>query len=455
VRIGIVGAGISGLATAFWLQRARPDWQLVIFESAGGPGGALHTEEIAGFRFEAGCNGFLTNKPDSLDLVRAAGADPLLMESSALARKRFLYTDALHLMPESPRAFIATPLLTGRGKLRVLAELLVPRRRDGADETLEEFGRRRLGREFTDVFLDAMTAGIYASTPARLSVAAAFPLIVALEREHGGLFRGMLARRRREAGPGGVLMSFRGGVSTFIEHLRHLVHAEYRFDSRVVAVGRAGPRYAIHTDGAGLEVDRVILATPAHVTAGLVAGLDAAFAARLARIEYSPVAVVGFGYRALAHPLDGFGLLTTAAARQPVLGILWDGSVFPDRVPPGGKILRAMLGGQRNPELALLPDPDLITLARAGIRGTLGIDADPDVVFVRRWERGIPNYGPGHLANVAAIDAAAAALPGLDLTGNAYHGVAMNDCCRASRQLAARIVGDAETRTAAPGRSGN
>jgi protoporphyrinogen/coproporphyrinogen III oxidase len=449
VRIGIVGAGISGLATAFWLEQARPDWQVVMLEAEPGPGGALHTEEIAGFHFEAGCNGFLTNKPDSLELVRAAGADALLLESSALSRRRFLYTDALHPLPESPRAFAMTPLLTLRGKLRVLAELLVPARRDGADETLEEFGRRRLGREFTAVFLDAMTAGIYASTPARLSVAAAFPLIVGLEREHGGLFRGMLARRRRDAGPGGVLMSFRGGVGSFVAHLRRVLRAELRCGSPVVALERTGSRYTIHAGGPGVEVDRVIVATPAHVATGLVAGLDPALAARLARIEYSPVAVVGFGYRGLARPLDGFGLLTTAAARQPVLGVLWDGSIFPDRVPPGGKILRALLGGQRNPDLALRPEPELVSLARAGIRTTLGVDADPDVVFVRRWERGIPNYGPGHLANVAAIGHAVAALPGLHLNGNAYHGVAMNDCCRASRELAARIVAAAGAGTAA------
>jgi oxygen-dependent protoporphyrinogen oxidase len=259
----------------------------------------------------------------------------------------------------------------------------------------------------------------------------------------------MLARRRREAGPGGVLMSFCGGVSAFVEHLRRILRAEFRFDCKVVALDRAGSRYSIHAAGSGLEVDRVVLATPAYVTTGLVAGIDAALAARLGRIEYSPIAVVGFGYRNLAHPLDGFGLLTTTAARQPVLGVLWDGSIFPDRVPPGGKILRAMLGGQRNPELPRLPEADLIRLAREGIRGTLGVDTDPDVVFVRRWERGIPNYGPGHLATVAAIDAAVAALPGLYLNGNAYHGVAMNDCCRASRRLAERIVADAGPRTPA------
>ena len=439
MRIGIVGAGISGLATAFWLKRLRPDVSLTIYEAAAGAGGALHTDVVEGFHFEAGCNGFLTNKPDSLELVRASGAEALLLESSAAARKRFVYTDALHALPESPQAFLGTRLLSPAGKLRVLGEFLVRARREGDDETLQAFGYRRLGREFTDVFLDAMTAGIYGSTPARLSVAAAFPLIVALEREHGGLFRGMLAKRKRSAGPGGVLTSFRSGVSTFIEHLASAIHADWHLATPVESIERQGAGFRIHAGGA-TDVDRLVLGTPAYVTARLLAGLDAPLAAALARIEYSPIAVVGFGYRGLAHPLDGFGLLTTSAARLPVLGVLWDSSVFPDRAPPGGKILRAMLGGQRNPELALKDDAGLVALTREGIARTMGVEATPDVVYVRRWERGIPNYGPGHLANVAAIDAAVARHPGLALIGNAYHGVAMNDCTRNSRALAERLA---------------
>jgi oxygen-dependent protoporphyrinogen oxidase len=443
MRIGIVGAGISGLATAFWLQRARPDWPLTVFEAAAAPGGALSTQTVEGFRFEAGCNGFLTNKPDSLELVRASGADELLLESSSAARKRFLYVDGLHVLPESPRAFVATRLLSPAGKLRVLGEFFVRPRRDGAEETLQEFGYRRLGREFTDVFLDAMVAGIYGSTPARLSVAAAFPLIAALERDYGGLFRGMLAKRRRQAGPGGVLTSFRGGVSTFIEHLAGRVRADWRLATPVEAIERAGAGFRIHAPHGATEVDRVVVATPAHAAARQLAGIDAALAAALARIEYSPIAVVGFGYRALAHPLDGFGLLTTSAARLPILGVLWDSSIFPDRAPPGGKILRAMLGGQRNPELARLDDASLVALARQGIERTMAVDATPDVVYVRRWERGIPNYGPGHVATVAAIDVAVARCPGLALIGNSYHGVAMNDCCHNSRGLAERLAADA------------
>ena len=77
MRIAIIGAGISGLSTAFYLQRARPDWELVIFDANPEPGGTMCTVERDGFRFEAGGNGFLTNKPDSLQLVQDAAAEQL------------------------------------------------------------------------------------------------------------------------------------------------------------------------------------------------------------------------------------------------------------------------------------------------------------------------------------------------------------------------------------------
>jgi oxygen-dependent protoporphyrinogen oxidase len=150
--------------------------------------------------------------------------------------------------------------------------------------------------------------------------------------------------------------------------------------------------------------------------------------------------VVGFGYRSLEDPLDGFGLLTTTSSRQPVLGVLWDSSIFPDRAPAGAKSIRAMIGGQRNPELVRQDDAGLIETARIGIRNTMGLDRDPDVTYVKRWDRGIPSYAPGHLANVEAIFARLAKFPGLHLNSNAYRGIAMNDCARNSRELAGRIA---------------
>jgi oxygen-dependent protoporphyrinogen oxidase len=439
MRVAIVGAGISGLSTAFYVQRVRPDWELLIFDGNTAPGGTMCTVECEGFRFEAGGNGFLTNKPDSLQLVKDAGAGHLLLPGSELARKRFIFTDRLHRLPETPPAFLASRLLSLPQKLRVAAELFIPPRRDADDETLQSFGYRRVGKAFTDVFLDAMTAGIYATTPGRVSVNAAFPLVVRLERDYGGLFRGMLAHRKRQAGPGGILMSFQGGVGRFIRHLQSTLRADWRLGVPVSGILRDAGGYRVLSSAGETAVDRVVVSAPAPDAAAMLQGLDAELASSLAAIEYSPIAVVGFGYRHLDHPLDGFGLLTTTSAGLPILGVLWDSSIFPDRAPEGCKCLRVMIGGQRNPQQMHLDDAGLLAAARAGIRMTMGVDAEPDVSFVRRWEQGIPNYPVGHLRAMDVLFDHVARYPGLHLNCNAYCGIAMNDCVRNSRELAQRL----------------
>ncbi len=437
MRIAIVGAGISGLSTAFYLQRAGPDWELLIFDSNPVPGGTMRTVERGGFLFEAGGNGFLTNKPDSMQLVKDAGAEQLLLPSSDLARKRFIFTDKLHRLPESPPAFLRSKLLSLPQKLRVIAEVVTPAKRDDSDETLQQFGYRRVGKAFTDVFLDAMTAGIYATTPDRVSVNAAFPLVVNLEREYGGLFRGMIKRRRKQAGPGGILMSFKGGVGRFIEHLQETLRADWRLGTQVTGVLPDSGGYRIVHSGGEEQVDRVIVSATAPAAAGMLRGLDADLAERLQAIDYSPIAVVGFGYHDLDHPLEGFGLLTTTGAQLPILGVLWDSSIFPDRAPEGGRSVRVMIGGQRNPELVRQDEAGLIATAREGIRLTMGVNREPDVSFVQRWERGIPNYPVGHLKAMSDLFDLVCRYPGLYLNCNAYRGIAMNDCVRNSRELAA------------------
>jgi oxygen-dependent protoporphyrinogen oxidase len=233
MKIAIVGAGISGLTTAFYLKQRRPDWELTIFDEGTRTGGTMRTVDVDGFRFEAGGNGFLTNKPDSLRLVEDCGAGALLLPSSDLARKRFIFNGSLHPLPESPQAFLKSGLLTWSQKLRVAGEYFIPPRREEGEETLQQFGYRRVGKGLTDVFLDAMTAGIYGTTPAKVSVNAAFPLVVSLEKEHGGLFKGMMAKRKKEAGPGGILMSFKGGVGTLVEHLCEKIEAEWHLGQPV------------------------------------------------------------------------------------------------------------------------------------------------------------------------------------------------------------------------------
>ena len=446
MRIGIIGAGLSGLATAFYLRKLAPQAELVVYEADARAGGTMRTDVVGGMRFEAGANGFLTSKPDCLQLVRDCGLGDRLLPSSDAMRTRYVYHDRLHRLPSGPRDFFATDLLTWPQKLRALCEPFVSAAPADRDETVREFGDRRLGAGVSRVFLDALCVGIYGATPDRLSMRAAFPLIAALEREHGSLLKGMLARRGA-GGPRGVLTSLHEGLGELSARLAETAGVEWRWSTAVRSIDRASAGFVVSDDSGPTSFDRVIVCTPAYAAAALLRDLDRDLSQLLSAIEYTPIAVVGLGYRAAqsgAPPAaarhDGFGILTTTASRAPILGVVWESNVFPGRAPPGQRCVRVMIGGQRNPELVERDDAGLIATARAGLERVAGEDPVPDAVFVQRWPRGIPCYGRGHLARIAAIDMRLAHWPRLHLNGNAYRGVAINDCVRNSRELAGRLA---------------
>jgi oxygen-dependent protoporphyrinogen oxidase len=183
-------------------------------------------------------------------------------------------------------------------------------------------------------------------------------------------------------------------------------------------------------------VRRLIVALPAAATAAVLAPLSPG-AAALAGLPHAPVAVValGFARAAVAHPLDGFGLLAPHREGREILGVLFSSTLFPDRAPAGAVLVTAMLGGRRRPELVDLADGELLSRARRELAELLGARGEPLFAALRRWRPGIPQP----TARTAAVRAVAAALerdqPGLTLLGNWRHGVGVPDCVRAGWSL--------------------
>ena len=440
MKIAIVGGGISGLATAFYIKKGNPKAQITLFEKEDKLGGKMMTKECKGFLFEEGSNGFLSNKPDTLNLVKESGNEDLLLRSSDKARMRFIYKDALHKLPETPGAFLATPLLSWFGKLRVAAEIFIPAKKDDSDETLQSFGYRRVGKEMTNAFLDPMTAGIFASKPDKISVNAAFPAVVKLEKEYGGLFKGMLKKKKKEAGPGGVLMSFKGGVGAFIDSLAKSIDMEIKTNTQIKSIEKEDDKFVLHVEDDTEEFDKVILSTPAYESAKILNKVDPEFSVLLHDVEYSPISVVGLGYDNLKHNLNGFGLLTTTSSKKDILGVLWDSSIFTDRASQDRKALRVMIGGQRNPTLALKSEEELKSIAIQGVKETMGIEELPSTVYVKKWEKGIPNYRVGHLEKMGKLFEKLKKYEGLSLSSNAYFGVGLNDCVKNSKEVADEVL---------------
>jgi protoporphyrinogen/coproporphyrinogen III oxidase len=459
VRVVVIGAGISGLATAFRIRRAfEADGlalDLQVLEAAPEVGGTVATHVEDGFRIEAGPNGFLDGKPGTLNLVRDTGLEERLLPADHAAKKRFLYVGGrLEPLPGSPGAFLKSRVLPFGARLRVFLEPVRPRGPE--DETVAEFGRRRLGKSAVDRLLDPMVSGIFGGDVEALSVAAAFPAVKALEREHGSLVRGMMARRRARrragapggaggpSGPAGHLHSLKGGMGELTQALaRHLGNA-VRTGVAVTSVrARFGGGFTIHLDGGEtLEADVVVSAAPAYAAATYL-GDFATIAKELSAIPYASLSVVAVGLREtdLPRPLDGFGFLVPSGEGESILGCLFSSSIYPGhRAPPGHVLIRTMVGGARRPDLAMLPEDALVEVVRAAHRKILGIDWErPALLRISRYPRAIPQYPVGHLERVARIEAACLRQPGLFVTGNHQRGVGLNDCAADAERVAEAV----------------
>jgi oxygen-dependent protoporphyrinogen oxidase len=454
----IVGAGISGLALAYRLQQAAPAASITVLEQRDRPGGTLWTERRDGFQVEVGPNGFLDTKPTTLALCRELGlGDRLLPASTASARNRYLFLGGrLRRLPNGLVSFLTTGLLSWRAKLALLTERFRPPRGDGDDESLDAFVRRRAGGEVAEVLADAFVTGIYAGDPTLLSVRAAFPRLAGFEEQHGSVIKGMLAaaRQRRaeakargEPARRGGLWSFREGLRLLAETLTSRLRQPPVLGATVQGIEylpAAGPARwrVVGAGGHCWTAEALVLTCPAPTQGALLSEVDPELAGRIDGIAYSGVVVVGLGYRRedVPHPLDGFGYIAPQRTRRDLLGVQWCSSVFPDRAPPGMVLLRALAGGWNRPEIVGWDDDRLLAALRADLRLALGITAAPGFVHLTRWPRAIPQYHLGHLERVAWIEERAARYPGLFLGGNAYRGVALNDCTEQAEVLAGRIA---------------
>ncbi len=460
-RVVIVGAGISGLATAYAVEQLAKESALevetLVVEKQQRTGGKIWSIQEEGFLCEWGPNGFLDSKPMTLDLCQQLGISDQLLRSDDNARKRFIYSEkTLHQLPENGPSFLKSKLISWPGKLRLACEPLVSKRTDPSDETLAEFGRRRLGSEALNKLIAPMVSGIFAGDPETMSVKSCFPRIYQLEQEYGGLIKAMvmLAKKKRTeqkagkvvasaAGPGGVLTSFKQGIQQLSDGAQAALCGELKTGSAVLKIEQKQDGFLLQLEsGEQLEADIVVTAAPSYAVAGMLEESNGKAAEILRQIPYATMNVVCFGYprEQIDFDLNGFGYLTPKAEGRNTLGTLWDSSIFPNRAPEGHVLLRSMMGGATNMAAIDLSEDEVRARTMADLRQIMGIRAEPEFVRIFRHSHAIPQYTRGHAARLLALDAALDANPGLLLTGNAFFGVGLNDCVNASNLTAAKVI---------------
>lgn len=450
----IIGGGISGLSTAWFLhKRGRT---VRVLESRDRVGGLIATDRSGGFLVERGPNSTLQKAGTSDDalgrLVSEVGLAGRLVEAGEAGRKRYiLRAGQLLALPNSPAMFLTTGLFSWRAKLRLLREPFI--RPGVSEESIARFAERRLGREFLDYAVKPFISGVYAGDAAVLSVRAAVPRIYELEQTYGSLIRGAIALGRVAKGagtPAGRLISFDRGMASLPEAIAGaLPDGVCRTGCQAVALRRTAEGWDVHwrtAAGTGVEHGRtVVLALPASEAASLLEPLSAQVARIIRSIPYAPVASVALGYDRdqVRHPLDGFGFLTPRNEDVRLLGGLFSSSLFAQRAPPGKVLITAFIGGSADPSAAALKDEKLLDRVGDDLAQVLGIVGAPGFVRITRHAQAIPQYTLGHLDRLAQVDQAMQALPGLVLRASWRDGISVADCIRNGEAQARQITENA------------
>ena len=442
----IVGGGIAGLAAAQRLTAA--DVPCTVLERDHRPGGKLVSQSIGGFLVEGGPDCFLSSKPAGVALARTLGIDGLLQGTNATHRGTFVKRGGrLHPLPDGITGLVpsrlgpllTTGLLSPWGRLRAGLEAFVPSG-EGGEETIAQFASRRFGPEAYRWVVEPLLSGVYAGDGTQLSLAATFPQLVRAEREQGGLLRAAWRNRRNAPGERGGFLSFPEGMEQLVRStLAHLPATTVRVGAGVTRITRGADGFRLGcADGATLEADHVILATPAFVSAELVEDLSLSLSIELSRIPFVSSATVTLGFRN-GPPFRGTGYVCPRAEGGAVVAVTWASNKYERRAPDGAALVRVFLGRAGDDGWVDESDDVLIAEAREELARVCGVNAEPVLTRVFRWPRGIPQYVIGHLNRLERIDAHVRAVPGLHLAGASYRGVGIPDCI-ASGWTAAEAV---------------
>lgn len=460
-QILVIGAGISGLSTAYQLRKLGGDSvDVQVLEASARPGGNIRTDRIDGCLIEEGPNGFLDNVEATPRLIRELGLLPRLQKADAGAERRYLYRRGrLYLLPASALGFFTSPLLSIRGRLRVGMEAFARKRPSGIDESVYEFAARRIGKEAAQVLVDAMVSGVFAGDVEKLSLRSTFPKMAEMEDQYGGLVRAMLARalaKRKEGkrggrktaaggptGPGGRLSSFEGGLDLFPRTLADSLGPALHLDSPVLKISRNNKGWEVRcSEERVYSSDALLLSTPASVSAALLEPISPKTAEMMRSIPTAPLVVVALAFEkdSVKDLPTGFGFLAPRGEGLRILGCLWDSEVFPGRAPAGIRLMRAMIGGAHDHEAIQLPDEKLLEIVLRELGSSMGLQAKPTLAEIYRYPLGIAQYERGHLSLVNSIRLELKNFPGLWVSGSSYDGISMNSCIEKAEATAMRML---------------
>jgi oxygen-dependent protoporphyrinogen oxidase len=442
----IIGAGISGLSTAWWL--AQEGIAVEIWEAGASPGGKIQTTRESGYLTERAAGLIVNYRPEIDRLITQSGLSASKRTRPDNLNRYVVHNDQLTAVPMQIAGLVRSPLWSWQAKLRLLLEGFIPRGHQ-SDESASQFICRRLGKEILETAFDPFIAGTLASDPELAEARSVLPRLTAIEQRYGSITLGVLInslikKKPRRANHADTF-SFQGGMSDLITQLSLTPGVNIRYGMRVEDIAPVGQEWRIHAaSNRGThtrQVAQLVITTPADTTASLLADFDRPLSRLLSDISYAPVSIahIGFDDRHVHHPLDGTGFLVPRKARLCFNGNLWMSRLFPDRAPEGKTLLTSYLGGARHAEIVAWSDDRIVNELLSQLSPLLGLQGEAAYIRIDRHIQGLPLYHGQHQARIEAIRTCLRQHTGLHLTANYLEGISVRECIFQGSKTAAFI----------------
>jgi oxygen-dependent protoporphyrinogen oxidase len=423
-KVLIVGGGISGLSTAWYLSKAGV--RATIVESRPRLGGVIQTERVNGCVIEGGPDSWLAAKPAAMDLARELGIASEVIGSNDHLRKTFIRKNGrmvampdglMMLAPTKVWPMVTTPLLGWSSKIHMGLEWFRSPKPLAADQSVAEFVREHYGQEVVDYLAEPLLSGIYGGDPEQMSVRAVLPRFAQMAEQYGSLSRGVLAGRRDRRAAEPIFRTLRGGLGQLVTALSGVAEVVH---GRAEAVERG----RVRVDGEWINADHIVLACEAHAAAQLAPGPVAEL---LTTVGYTSATVAALVFDAASFEKlpEGFGFLIPKKERRKLMACTWVGTKFAGRVAEGKVLARCFASSDATAEEL---SAELSEIAK--------IRAAPAAARVFRWPASMAQYRVGHADRMAELESRLAETPWLHVAGNAYHGIGIPDCIRMGKAAA-------------------
>lgn len=439
--IAIIGAGITGLTTAFYLKKAGIP--VTIFEKSHQIGGVMQSFTQDGFVYEQGPNSGVLSNIEMVNLLDDLKDDLKPEMGQPAAKKRLIWQNGhWEALPSGLWSAVKTPLFTWKDKFRILGEPFRPKGTN-PDETVAAMVKRRLGSSFLDYAIDPFISGIYAGNPNYLVTKYALPKLYQLEQDYGSFIRGALKKAKipKTADDKRItkeIFSIKGGLNNLPKVLaKKIGNSQIYLDQKELTVSRENEQFKINNQ----SFTHVISTVRADSLSGLFPFLKSEELKNITNLKYAPVVEIGIGYQDWkGADINAFGGLVPMVEHKNILGLLFMSTIFPGRAPQNGALFTLFIGGSKRPELTEMSESKLLDIVKKDFTEMMQLtDFKPDMIHVKHYNKAIAQYGADSKARLEAINRIESNYKGLILAGSIRDGVGIADRVKQAKTIADRL----------------